>query len=341
MDENGTDYHYGDDEEEEILIPSAPVQFWTYLIFEIPSMFCTIFVLFHLLFNRHLRQQIHNHVIIILLILCLIVLVIDNSLYLDGWRVGHGNSFPSSSSVCLLWWLIDYGFYGGISVFLVWASFERHLLVFHRRRCFLTQRRIFFIHYLPLIILSIYLMGFYIGVIIYPPCENVFYFKSLACGSYPCYQDISWLNTWDYLFNGVLCNLLEAFLSITLLSRTIWRKYYSQRRFHWKRYRKMTIQLLSISTVSLCINLPQSLIVLIQQFHPDLNGFAANIEPYLFYLTGYMILLLPLVSLGCLPELWSKLFFCTPRSRRMIGPMTITANGRHTVFVRAKENDQH
>jgi len=331
---NDTDsYKY----EEEILIPSARIQFWTYLILEIPSIFCTIFLLYYLIFDRRLRRHLHNHIIIVLLFLCLIILIVDNSLYLDGWRIGHGNSFRSSSIVCLIWWFIDYGFYGGISIFLVWASFERHILVFHRRRFLNTKRKIFYIHYFPLIILSIYLIGFYIGVIILPPCENIFYFNYLACGSYPCYQDISWLNTWDYFINGVLCNILEALFSISLLLRTIWKKFYSQRRFHWKKYRKMTIQLLSISTLSLCINLPQSLIIFIRQIHPNMNDFGSNIEPYFFYFTGYVILFLPFVCLGCLPELWPKLLFFTKRQHRIIDPMTITAISGQTIFVRGKD----
>jgi hypothetical protein len=331
-DTNSYEYDYDEDS----LIPSAQVQFWTYLILEIPSLFCTIFLLYYLIFDRRLRRQLHNHVVIILLFLCFIILVIDNSLYLDGWRTGHGNSFPSSPSVCLLWWFIDYGFYGAISLFLLWASFERHILVFHRRRLLGTTCKIFYIHYLPLIILSIYLISFYTSVIILPPCKNYFYFDTLACGSYPCYQDISWINAWDYLFNGVLCNILEALFSISLVLRTIWRKFISQRGFHWKKYRKMTIQLLSISTLSLCTNLPQSLIILVRQIYPDMSDFGINVEPYFFYFTGYIILLLPFVCLGCLPELWPKLFFCCGRHRRTIGPMTIIAAGGQTTFVRAK-----
>lgn len=328
--------------EDESLIPSAPVQFWTYLILEIPSIFCTIFLLFHLTFNKRLRNQIHNHIIVILLLLSFIILVVDNSLYLDGWRNGRINSFPSSSIVCLIWWFIDYGFYGAISVFLVWASLERHLLIFHRRHCFNTYRRTFIFHYLPLIIISLYLAGFYIAAIFFPPCENIFYFESLACGSYPCYLGVPWLNKWDYLMHGVIANILEAFFSSSLLIRTVWKKFYSQTRFNWKKYRKMTVQLLSVSTLSLLINLPQSLIVLVQHVNPDLADFGSSIEPYLFYFTGYVILLLPFICLGCLPELWPKLIWCLKSRRRIIGVGTIT-NGLNgnldmTVFVRPKPN---
>ena len=320
---NSTDYDY----EDEVLIPSASVQFWTYLVFQIPSLSCTIYLLYFLIFNRKLRGEIHNHVVLILLIICFIILVVDNSLYLDGWRVANGNSFPLSPGICLLWWFIDYGFYGAISIFLVWASFERHILIFHRRQVFNTKRKIFFIHYVPIIFLSLYLIGFYTGAIIFPPCKNIFYYNYLSCGSYPCYQDVTWLNAWDYILNGVLCNILEALFSVSLLVRIIWRKYYSTRIFRWKKYRKMTIQLLSISALSLSINFPQSLIILVRQIGSNMENFAANVEPYFFYFSGYIILFIPFVSLASLPEVWPKIFV-TRLQRRRIGPATVESGGR-------------
>ncbi|CAF3422498.1 unnamed protein product [Rotaria sp. Silwood1] len=335
---NNTDSYEYEYESEEVLVPFAQVQFWTYVMFQIPSIICTLYLLYYLLFKRRLRRQLHNHVVIVLLFLCFIILVVDNSLYLDGWRIGHGNSFPSSSGACLLWWFIDYGFYGAISVFLVWASFERHILIFYRRRYLNTQRKIFYIHYFPLIIISIYLIGFYIGAILLPPCKNIFYYNSLACGSYPCYHDIPWINTWDYLLNGVVCNVLEAFFSSSLFVRIIWRKFYSTKRFNWKKYRKMTIQLLLISTLSLCINLPHSFIILIRQLKPQMSHFSIDAEPYFFYFTGYVILLLPFVCLGCLPELWPKIFFCNQQSRRMVGPMTISAGVGSGPLVRTNDS---
>ena len=318
---NSTDDYY---EYEEVFIPSAAVQFWTYLVFEIPSLLCTLYLLYFLILNRKLRREIHNHIVLILLIICFIILVIDNSIYLDGWRVAGGFSFSLSPGICLLWWFVDYGFYGAVSVFLVWASFERHILVFHRRQVLNTTRKIFYIHYIPIIILSLYLIGFYIGAIIFPPCENIFYFNYISCGSYPCYQDITWLNAWDYILNGVLCNILEAFFSISLLVRIIWRKYISTRVFRWKKYRKMTIQLLSISALSLSINFPQSLIILVRQIGSNTENFATDVEPYFFYFTGYVILFIPFISLASLPELWPKIFRW--QSRR-VGPMTANTGG--------------
>ncbi|CAF3838701.1 unnamed protein product [Rotaria sp. Silwood1] len=322
---NTNSYDY---EDEEIIIPSPQVQFWTYLIFQIPSLACILYLLYYLLLNRKLRIQLNNHVVIVLLVLCFIILVIDHSLYLDAWRIVHGNSFPFSSFLCLFWWYIDYGFYGAVYVFLAWASFERHILIFYRRQLLNTQRKIFYIHYFPLIIILIYLISFYIGIIFFPPCINIFYSNYLACGSYPCYQDIPWINTWDYLLNGILPNISEAFFTISLVFRVIWRRYYSFRHFNWIKYRKMIIQLLAMSTLSLSIILPQSLISLIQQIHPTMSNFGIEAEPYLFYLTGYIILFLPFVCLGSLPELWPKVFFlCQKRQHRVRPIRTIAANG--------------
>jgi hypothetical protein len=108
-----------EEEQPEQVIPPSPVQFWTFLIFEIPSLACTIFLLYHLLFNRQLRNALHNHVIIIFLFLTLFIEILDNPLYTDAYRLGDNqNSFPIISSICLMWWFIDYGFYGAITVFL-------------------------------------------------------------------------------------------------------------------------------------------------------------------------------------------------------------------------------
>ncbi|CAF1397627.1 unnamed protein product [Rotaria sordida] len=252
--ENST-YSYDYDYEEE-LIPSAKVQFWTYLMFGIPSLFCTIYLLYHLTFKRRLRRQLQNHVVMILLFLCLIILVIDNSFLLDGLRMGHRNSFPFSTNVCLLWWFIDYGFYG--------------------------------------------------------------------CGLYPCYQDIPWTNTWDYFLNGILCNILEAFFTISLVFRTIWRKCISTRYFHWKKYRKMIIQLFSISILSLSINFPQALITFVQT-QPNMSHFGSTVAPYFFYLTTYVVLFLPIVCFVSLPELWPQKFFFYQRRQGAVAPMIIAA----------------
>jgi hypothetical protein len=55
----------------DLLIPIS-IRFWLYLIPDILSPLCSIFVLFHPLFDQTLRQALHNHIIIILLCIGLI-----------------------------------------------------------------------------------------------------------------------------------------------------------------------------------------------------------------------------------------------------------------------------
>jgi hypothetical protein len=316
------------------LIPSRQIQFWTILMFEIPSLACIIYLLYHFLFDKNLRQALHNHVIIILLFFVFIVEVIDNPLYLDGYLHNGRSSFPSSPLICLIWLFVDYGVYGAITVFLTWASFERHILVFHYHQFMGTKLKRILFHYIPLGILFIYMTGFYLGVIVFPPCENIFDYELEACGMSPCYQDVFWLNIWDYLINGTMCTILEAIFSIFLLIRVIWKRHHAHRSIHWKKHRKMIIQLLSITTLSLSITLPQTLLTAVQEMIPGMNDFGSEVESYFFYLSSYVVLLLPFVTLGSCPELMPF----KKRHQRAIVPFTMTRVRRHSIKAQPQTN---
>jgi hypothetical protein len=307
---------------------SSEIVFWIFLIFEIPSLACTIFLLYHLLSNPQLRKGLHNHVIIIFLFLTLGIEILDNPLYIDAYRVGgESNSFSMSIPVCLMWWFIDYGFFGAISVFLAWASIERHILVFHHHQLLRTQRQRFFIHYLPLIIISVYLLGFYIGVIFFPPCQNTYDFQSLACGLSPCYGDVSYLSTWDFLGNGIICTFIATTSSAALIIRVLWQKRRARQRVSWRRHRKMALQLLSISCLSLTIFFPQSLILAVQQAGgSSMSNFGVQVSPYLYYLNTVVVFLLPFLCLGCLPQLWPKLLLFKLKQRQAIAAITPMAD---------------
>ncbi|CAF3730329.1 unnamed protein product [Rotaria sp. Silwood1] len=81
---------------------SAFVRFWILILFDIPSIACTFFLLFHLILNRTLRHEINNHIIIILLIFGLAGQLIDIPLYLT-FITHAGIVFPSTSATCLIW----------------------------------------------------------------------------------------------------------------------------------------------------------------------------------------------------------------------------------------------
>ena len=319
------------------VIPPAQVQFWTYLIVELPSLACTIFLLYHLLFQQHLRRALHNHIIIILLVLVFGIQVFDNPLYIDANRLGgHKNSFTMIPSICLMWWFFDYGFYGAITVFMAWGSIERHILVFHHQLIRTWKQKVL-VHYLPLLLIAIYMLGFYIGVILYPPCENTFDFESFGCGFSPCYEEVSYLNLWDYSVNGILCTFIETVFSIGLLVRVLWQKRRAHQPVNWRKHRKMAMQLISISTLTLTVVFPQSLIVVIQHVGgPFLSNFGAGIDPYLFYLYTFVVLFIPFICLGSLPELWPKLYPFSRKRRLNVGPMTLMVEAGQSVYVKPR-----
>ena len=298
------------------LVPSQKIQFWTYLSLEIPSLACVIFLLYHFLFKKKFRKALHNHVIIILLFLCLTVEILDTPLYLDAYLHDGRNSFVPSSIICLIWWLLDYGVYSSLNLFLAWASFERHILIFYHNRFFSTRRKRIIFHYLPLGMISIYSISFYTGVMIFPPCVNIFNYKAYSCGSSPCYTEIAWLSDWDTLINQMMFILIEAAFNVCLLVRTIYQRYRVQRSVHWRKHRKMTIQLLSISFLSLSISLPIALFTVIQNTIPGMENFAADMSLYFYFLGPFVVLLLPLICLASTPELWPKRWICARQRRQ-------------------------
>ena len=140
----------------------STVRFWLFLISDILSFICTIFVLYHLLRDRHLRAALHNHAIIIILFLTLTVQLIDIPVHLQ--YLNTGNVYPALPSTCLLWWFVDVGIYYTATVLIVFASFERHILIFHAHLV-ATRRRRWIFHYLPLLVITSFMIIFYIVII--------------------------------------------------------------------------------------------------------------------------------------------------------------------------------
>ena len=303
------------------LVPSRKIQFWTYLSLEIPSLACVIYLLYHLLSKKKLRQSLHNHVIIILLLLCFLVEIIDTPLYLDAYLHYGRNSFAPSSIICLIWWLLDYGAYSSLNLFLAWASLERNMLIFYHNRFFGTRRKKLVFHYLPLGIVSIYCFGFYVGAVIFPPCQNTFNYELDSCGSSPCYANIAWLSDWDTLVNQMMFILIEAALNMCLLVRTIHQRYRVQQSIRWRKHRKMTIQLLSISFLSLSISLPISFFTVVRDTIPGMGNFAPLVSLYFYFMGPFVVLLLPLICLASSPDLWPRRgLFSRGRGQGLVSP---------------------
>jgi hypothetical protein len=297
----------------EISLPRS-VRFWILILFDIPSVICSFILLIYLFGNRKARCALNNHVIILLIIFGLGTELIDVPFYLS-FIINSGIVKPSIPAICLIWWFVAFCLYNGVQILMAWASIERHLLIFNDS-WMRTKRGMFLGHYFPLIVILCYIFIFYIYVLFIFNCANTYAYNLPVCNAYPCYQDNSILGIWDFSVNNLLPGFLVAFISIALLIRVIRKKQSLNQQIQWSKYRKMTIQLLSISILNIIFILPLNLLSLAYLCGLP-QEYGAQIELY-FYFAGYLfIFLIPFVSLASLPELWKKVkltFLCRRRN---------------------------
>ncbi len=185
---------------------------------------------------------------------------------------------------------------------MLWASFERHLLVFHNHLVSNARGRLL-THYLPMFLIIIYLTVFYTLVIFAHPCKKQFDFNLPLCGQ-PCFIKDSFISNYDLFVHSWLPTFFIAILSLSLAIRVInRRRSFLHQSMQWRKYRRMILQLLSISCLYLICMGPYTMIQVIDLF-VGLSEAATYIKDiYLFYVYWLLTLLLPYVCVGCLPEI--------------------------------------
>jgi hypothetical protein len=207
---------------------------------------------------------------------------------------------------------------------MAWGSVERYLLIIHHQMFLNKNKRVIF-HYLPLSILCLYILVFYIIAIIFPPCRNTYDYTLPDCDDFPCYLNNRLLGIWDSVINNVIPTTVVSISSIKLFMRI----YNQKRRLHqplqWRKQRKMTIQLLCGCVLCLIPNIPLNTLVFAHLCGlPESIGSEAQL--YFDFLSYFVILLYPFVCLGSLSELrqkikWKGLFLLKrPRQVAIIRP---------------------
>ncbi|CAF1007225.1 unnamed protein product [Rotaria sordida] len=251
--------HRGAFHESEMPI-TRPIRFWLLLLFDIPSIVCSLFLLFHLLINKTFRCHLINQVMMVLLIIGLIIELVAVPFHLNFLRIGYVK--PSIPFICILWWFIDIGLYNGFTIIMAWSSIHRYLFMFHDQ-LFIRGKKRFIFHYLFLIILLLYTMAFYIIVIIFPSCIHIFDYTLPVCNDYPCYLHNSIFGIWDTVVNSILPTFIICIFSVIILIRFHYQKHrVVYRRNQWRQQRKMAIQLISSSVVYLIPNIPFNLLII-------------------------------------------------------------------------------
>ncbi|CAF2595001.1 unnamed protein product [Rotaria sp. Silwood2] len=287
-----------------ILFTSVPpiACFWIMLIFLIPSLVCSIFLLYNFFFDRKLRHALNNHVIIALLIVGLFSLLLDVPNYLNFIRLGY--VWPQLTIICYLWCFVDLSCFNLLGFLMAWATIERHILVFHNNWINTLKKR-FLLHYLPLTIIILYSLSFYTIVIFFSSCENEFDYTQDWC-AYPCYSSQKNIMIYDNFFNFVLPTPLIVIVNSLLIIRIVKQKQRLHQHMKWSKYRKMILQIMSCSTIFLLFNLPMLLLLVAHACGLPYEA-TGQVELFFYFLAYFINISMPFVCLGSLPEIWIKI----------------------------------
>ncbi|CAF2878418.1 unnamed protein product [Rotaria sp. Silwood2] len=305
----------------EIVIPRL-IRFWIILLVYIPSVMCSLFILYNFIVHRTLRQALHNHVIGLLLFINFIVQLTSIPWTLNYYRTG--NVWPQNSFFCLTWAFIDEALYIITTILFAWATIERHMLIFHDH-LFSTKYKLIFFHYVPIAIILLYCISYNIIIIIFPPCENTYDYSQLACGNPLCYYEFLSAAMWDVIVNDIIPTIVIICFSIALLLRVLHKKFRMNRPIRWRNHRKMTIQVLAISVLYLFIYIPSMLLEFVHLCGtPEEVG--ADFMLYAEFFENYGNLLLPFICAVSMPELRkhiNKIFLYYRRKTPTVGPQLL------------------
>lgn len=284
---------------------------------------CGFFDVYYLLTDATLRRALHNHVIIVLLFIGIFYELtnIPWILYNDYNRA----PVIRSEIFYFFWTYINYSFYSLQVELFAWATIERHILIFHDH-WISTRRRRFFLHYFPVIAITIYYLIYFAFVHFYPFCKSNFD-AFLAGGIHiPCVFHRTTLGMWDLMVHHVVPTLVIVTFSVALIVRSILQRNKLARAIQWKRYRKMIIQLLSIATIYVAFNGPWVLVIFSFQYGlPESVAIVALV--YTGFLYYYVIFVFPFVCCLSLPELRKKakqLLFCRKEQPKSASQATLT-----------------
>ena len=296
------------------------IRFWLYLVPLVPSILCSIFVLHRLLVTRALRTAPNNHVVILILSFGLLYEITDVVWYIDFYRMGAPLS--ATPAFCLTWIFIDVSVYVTITLLMAWASIERHILVFHPNWIG-TTTACFFIHYLPMLICCVYPATFYAYMFFVEPCALPFDYTMTTCYRYPCVGRRPRVALWDSVVHNLLPIFIIVTFSMALLARVLYYRCRAHGRIAWRNYRKMSVQLLSISAIYFVFLLPP--MAMYAAYTAGVSWkVASNYFSVALYFTYYTVLLTPFVCAVSLPTTPRKLKQLTfLRGRRAIGPVLV------------------
>ncbi|CAF0838642.1 unnamed protein product [Adineta steineri] len=291
-------------------------RFWMFLVSDILSLMCCVFVLYYFLFDSTLRRGLYNHVFIVVLFLCIIweLTIIPWIMHIYFYNV----VWIQSQTFCIIWKFIQSLIYTTIPKLVGWASVERNILIYHYQLVSTKKKRII-IHYIPIILILIY--GIVLYAIITPinDCKRIFSYNTITCAYVSCTYNSATYALYEFFSGGILSSCCIGFGSASLIIRNMYQKHRLQRQIHWRKHRKMTIQLLSVASIFYVLFLPRVVFGITEELHVQ-PSFDAVYNRYASFFAYYIVFLLPFACAGTLPQLRKRLlkvFGCSWRQRQM------------------------
>lgn len=197
-------------------------------------------------------------------------------------------------------------------------SKDIYIFIFHDKWVS-TKKKHFIVHYLPIIAVVTYCLVYYFIITFGPFCQHSFDVY-LAGGVFiPCLYNITMLGMWDLLAHQCIPNLTISSLSIALIVRGKHQKRKVNQPMQWRKHRKMTIQLLSISIVYVICNALWVILMVAIQYGLSMSTAKISLNNILL-LRNHVIYLFPFICCVSLPDLRNKLqqiFFCCQQRHRV------------------------
>ena len=285
---------------------SRLIKFYCFLPIQLVAVPVSLFVLYHLFTKPSLRRSLPNHVLIALNIVTLIDVLFQQSGSMIFFKLNR--VWPESYGYCIFVNYLDFLNYALNLQLTVWALFERQVFIFNPHFCRAQIKRNL-CHYLPLAVIMMGNILYYIGLIVLNPCINTFDYSQSWCGDL-CFLETKSLYFIDWIMNGLIPMSLIIVLSAILFIRVIRHRHRVYRSFAWRKHRKLTLQLLSISTLYTMCFFPTILIAIISEINKDPEYGLFIQTPYLDYLPILARCFTPFLSLATLPEVSRKLKAC-------------------------------
>lgn len=273
------------------------IQFSLLLIIEVLAMGWTSLILGYFARNIHRihRKILRDHGFFLLTILSFLYITLDLPFTINSYRLGYDQ--PRSPFFCRYWYWIDYSIIISSTFLTMIISLQRHMLIFNVGYFNRTFCR-YFLHYIPLIFCLLYPTILYLILLYFYPCENSAEEYLIYC-AYPCYSSnrilfhIDWLvNTLVPIGGIIISNAILIFRVIHSL-----RKLRRKRPLILKRQRKLTMELLVISSLYAIGWGPSTIVGVLQEiFLPDLLERIPMLS-YMNYISYFVCPLQPLLYL--------------------------------------------